>query len=226
MSSASRDLATGATGLRLHIGCGSTVVAGWENLDKSWNVHLARAPRLRRALRQAGILTDQQAQAHFPRGIIRVDVRHGLPYEDGSVSYVYSSHMIEHLSRWRAVDLMRECRRVLVSGGVVRLATPNFATLINGYRSRTVTHGATPADSFMKQLETYREIQGSFAQRWIHRLVFAPHQWLYDAESLSQLVEEASFVEPIVRDFREGTVPDLDYLEHREDSLFLEARSP
>ena len=35
--------------LRLHIGCGSNVVDGGANLDKTWNVYLARAPRLRRA---------------------------------------------------------------------------------------------------------------------------------------------------------------------------------
>src|SRR5260221_7147673 len=32
--------------LKLHLGCGSTVVGGWENIDKSPNVHLTRMPGL------------------------------------------------------------------------------------------------------------------------------------------------------------------------------------
>jgi hypothetical protein len=78
----------------------------------------------------------------------------------------------------------------------------------------------------MSQLETFREIEGSVAQRLIRRFVFAPHQWLYDAESLAALLREAGFPDPAVREYRDGELPDLDRLENRPGSLFMEARRP
>jgi len=212
--------------LRLHLGCGSTVVPGWHNLDKSWNVYLAKVPPLRRALRRARILTDEQADAVFPEGIIRADLRRGIPYASGSAHYIYSSHMIEHLSRWQAVEVLGECVRVLKRGGVVRLATPDLGRLVGEYVRGERSHGATPADSLVQQLDTFRELRGSTPQRLVRRLVSAPHQWLYDAESLTALVLESGFRDPLVREFRTGELPDLEQLEFRPESLFLEARRP
>src|SRR3954452_22706007 len=131
--------------LRLHVGCGSTVVAGWQNLDMSWGVLLARAPRLKAALRRVGVLTQAQADALFPEGIKRVDVRRGLPFDDGSAAFIYSSHMIEHMSRWQAVAFVRECRRVLAVDGVLRLATPDLARWIREYERGEAPYGPTPA---------------------------------------------------------------------------------
>lgn len=198
-------------------------MAGWENLDKSWNVHLARAPGLRRALARARILTEEQARAVLPRGTIRADIRRGLAYPDASVEFVYASHLIEHMSRWQGLRLLQECKRVLTPGGVIRLATPDLALAVAEYTSGQAPYGATPADSFMQQLETYRDVEGSVAQRAIRKFVFAPHQWLYDAQSLTLLLTEAGFDEPQARDYREGRLPDLEQLEHRPGSLFMEA---
>lgn len=212
--------------LRLHLGCGSDVVPGWENLDKSWNVHLARMPRLRRALARARVLTEEQASARFPRGIVRADLRKGLEYRDATAAYVYSSHLIEHMSRWQALRLLRECHRVLFPGGVIRLATPDLALAVAEYTAGEAPYGPTPADSFMQQLETYRDVEGSKAQRLIRKLVFAPHQWLYDRESLALLLTEAGFERPIDCEYCEGCLPDLEQLERRPGSLFMEAVRP
>lgn len=212
--------------VRLHLGCGSTVVPGWQNLDKSWNVYLARVPGARRVLERARVLTAEQASAVFPRGIVRADVRRGLPYPDGSAEYVYSSHMIEHLSLWQAREVVRECARVLAPGGLIRVATPDLAALVRAYVEGNASSGATPADSFMEQLLTFHERPGSLAQRLVRRLLTAPHQWLYDAASLSRLLEQGGFENPVARGFRESEMPDLDQLEDRPGSLFVEARRP
>ena len=190
----------------------------------SWGVLLAKVPRVKRLLARAGVLTVAQAEASFPSGIQRVDVRRGLPFADGSTSYIYSSHMIEHMSRWQGVEFVRECRRVLAPGGVLRLATPDLALSIDEYVRREAPYGPTPADSFVEQLATFREAQGTRAQRLVRRLVTAPHQWLYDGESLAHLMAEGGLVDPRVRDFRAGDVPDLEWLEIRPGSLFVEAR--
>lgn len=118
--------------MRLHVGCGSTVVPGWVNLDKSPSVYLARVPGLRAALAKVRVLTPEQADADFPPGIVHADVRNGLSYPDASAAYVYSSHLIEHMARWQAQEFLRECRRVLAPGAPLVMVTPNVATLSVG----------------------------------------------------------------------------------------------
>jgi SAM-dependent methyltransferase len=220
-------MTTGVKGaLKPHLGCGSFVVPGWENVDKSWGVTLARIPAARRVLARMRILTDEQARAAFPEGIVRADVRHGLPYPDGSVIAVYSSHMIEHMTRWQGFEMLRECHRVLAPGGVLRLATPDLRELIDEYVRGESPKGPTPADSFVKQLETFREEPGSLAQRLVRRLLTAPHQWLYDEQSLVQLLDDAGFVDARRREFLDSAIDDAAALERRPGSLFVEGRRP
>jgi predicted SAM-dependent methyltransferase len=209
--------------LRLHLGCGSTVVPGWQNIDKSPSVVIARVPALRRALAAVRLLTPDQANAAFPTGIVRADVRRGLQYKDATVRYIYSSHMIEHMPRWQGLALVRECRRVLMPDGVLRLATPDLAQVIDAYRNGVKGGAPTAADAFMGGLGIFIEQPGSRVNRLLQRLFVAPHQWLYDEQSLTLLLEEAGFVDIGVRQFRESALPDIALLEHR-DSLFVEAR--
>lgn len=220
-------MAAPSPGLRLHLGSHARAVPGWENLDSSPNVYLSRVPALQRALRGARILDEHQAATRFPRNVVHADVRKGLRYADASAAYVYSSHMIEHLARWQALELVRECRRVLRTGGVLRLATPDLEAWIREYLDGDTTSGPTPADSLMEKLATFRDSPGSAAQRFARRaLGSSQHQWLYDARSLSHLLREGGFPDPVVREYREGDVPDLAELEHHADSLFVEARRP
>jgi predicted SAM-dependent methyltransferase len=222
--------AMGRSGLKLHLGCGMMFVAGWENLDKSPNIYLSRIPRVRDALVRGRILSPEHAAVSFRRGTIHVDVAKGLPYADGSAAYIYHSHLVEHLSRWQALALVRECARVLKPGGLMRVATPDLRKLVDWYLRDDYPfgEGTTAADTFMDVLGTYRDIPGSTAQRLIRRLVSTrPHQWLYDKESLCHLLEEGGFRDPVARNYREGEVPDLDQLDNRPDhSLYVEARRP
>jgi predicted SAM-dependent methyltransferase len=212
--------------LRLHLGCGSNVVPGWENIDKSPNVRIGRIPGLRAVLARLGALTSAQASAQFPAGIVPADVLAGLKYPDASVSHVYTSHMIEHMARWQAHDLLRECHRVLVPGGVLRIATPDLAAIVQAYLDGVAEDGPTPADHFMHHMLTFREERENPVRRVARRLVTAPHQWVYDAESLGHLLVEAGFSKVVTRTFREADFPELDRLEIREDSLFMQGTRP
>ena len=213
--------------LKLHVGCAGIVVPGWENIDKSPSVYLARFPRLRRVLHRAGVIGDAQAEG-FPRGIVRADVSRGLPYADGSAAYVYSSHLIEHLSRSQALDFVRECRRVLRPDGIMRVATPDLEKIVGAYMAADPQREGEPtrADVMMAELGMFHELQATFAQRLTHRVASASyHQWLYDSESLVRLLGKGGFNETKTRicAYRKGETPDLDQLEHRPESLIVEA---
>jgi predicted SAM-dependent methyltransferase len=81
---------------RLHVGCGSLVLAGWINVD------LERHPGVDHVL----------------------DVRRGLPFND--LRYVFAEHFLEHLTEEEGWAFLRECRRILQPGGTLRLSTPNL----------------------------------------------------------------------------------------------------
>lgn len=219
--------ANSGVGLKLHLGCGPHVVPGWENVDKSPSVLLSRTPRLRRGLLRANIINDVQAVG-FPKGIRYANVSKRLRYASGAASYVYSSHLIEHLSRWQAVAFVRECTRVLARGGVMRIATPDLRSMTMAYLSgaRDLETGwETPADSLMAEVNPFQDLPGSPAQRVIRRQFSgAMHQWLYDARSLTHLLSEGGLPGAELRSFRIGELPDLDVIETRPKSLFVEVR--
>jgi predicted SAM-dependent methyltransferase len=173
------------------------------------------------------VLNEEQVRYTFPRDAIHADVTKGLKYPDHSASYVYTSHMIEHVSRWRALELLRECFRVLSPGGVVRVLTPDLERWVEDYAQGDTSNAATRADAFMAKLWVYSEQPGTLVQRFVRRnMSGAIHQWLYDFESLSALLGEAGFADVTRWTYRDGTVPDLDQLEHHREGLHVEATRP
>jgi predicted SAM-dependent methyltransferase len=79
----------------------------------------------------------------------RWDIRKPLPFETGHVDVCYASHVLEHLSRPNARNLLRECYRVLRSGGVARLAVPDLENIALAYAKsvRDVDVGAGPIEN-------------------------------------------------------------------------------
>lgn len=49
----------------------------------------------------------------------------GLPFENDSLTFVFSEHFFEHLPYDIALELLRECYRVLKVGGVARTVVPD-----------------------------------------------------------------------------------------------------
>lgn len=89
----------------LNLGCGRRVHAAWVNVDV-----VAAA---------AGV------QVH--------DLRKGIPFPDGAFDAVYHSHLLEHLDRGAGAALLRECRRVLAPGGVIRVVVPDLEGIARAY---------------------------------------------------------------------------------------------
>ena len=61
------------------------------------------------------------------------DVTQPLPFANASFDAVYHSHLLEHLPHAQALPFLRECRRVLRSNGVMRLAIPNLEAIARLY---------------------------------------------------------------------------------------------
>ena len=56
-----------------------------------------------------------------------------LPFEDNSVDVVYHSHVLEHFSKCKAKEFLKECYRVLKPGGIIRVVVPNLEDIVINY---------------------------------------------------------------------------------------------
>ena len=212
-----------AESTKLNLGCGPEVVSGWDNLDKSPGVLLARLPRLRKLLGRLKLISSQQVEG-FPPGVIFADLTKRIPFPDQSVDYIYCGHMIEHLSPSASSAMLDECRRIIKPGGLVRFSTPDLREFVDEYLGAPDDAGNQPADALMVRLGTYVDSDGPLLKRFLVRHSSAfHHQWLYDAASLKAKFVEAGFENVEQASFHDGTFPDLDRLEFREEGLFLNA---
>ncbi|MBC7870304.1 MAG: methyltransferase domain-containing protein [Chitinophagaceae bacterium] len=89
----------------LNVGCGTCFHTDWTNIDLA------------------------SASSH----VIAYNILSGLPFEDNTFDAVYHSHVLEHLDRTAARNMMQECYRVLKPDGIVRVVLPDLAYICQRY---------------------------------------------------------------------------------------------
>lgn len=103
---------------RLQFGCGQFAAAGWINANL-----------------EPGPGVD-----------FRCDIRGGLPLESDSVRYIASMHALCELPYLDVVPALRELRRVLEPGGVLRLGLPDLERAIDAYVRGDRSYFSIPDD--------------------------------------------------------------------------------
>lgn len=53
-----------------------------------------------------------------------IDIRKPLPFASNSAAFIFAEHVVEHIDYYEAISFFKECFRVLIPGGVVRIAVP------------------------------------------------------------------------------------------------------
>lgn len=92
----------------VHIGCGDIDAAGFVNVDARRYPHV-----------------------HFvTKDIIRLPI-----FPDNSAELVYMSHVLEHVRRNDVGAILREMRRILEPGGVLRVSVPDFDHIVDIYHA-------------------------------------------------------------------------------------------
>jgi len=89
---------------KLHLGCGKVIIPGYINID---------------------ILP-------LPGVDIQADLRK-LPFDNGYADLIYSCANIEHFGRKEWVEVLREWRRVLKPGGILKISTMDFDACCQEY---------------------------------------------------------------------------------------------
>ena len=113
------------------------------------------------------------------------DVRN-LPFKDNEVDLIYASHVFEYFDRQDSVNVLSEWRRVLKPNGLLRLAVPDFKSMIELYQE------GLPLDYFLGPL--YGRINMG------DDLIY--HKTVYDETSLCNLLVKNGFFNPRRWDWR------------------------
>jgi predicted SAM-dependent methyltransferase len=124
---------------------------------------------------------------------ITLDATRPFPFPESSFDYVFSEHQIEHIRYEEAVGMLKECYRILRSGGKIRIATPcldrllglsNPTTDLQHRYMRGVTNGHYPGVAYANSCFA---INGAF-MHW-------GHKFLYDRDTLRLTLERVGFTD-------------------------------
>ena len=187
--------------MKLHVGCGERFLPGWKHLDARKFPHV-------------DYVTDK---------LDKLDM-----FADNSVEEIYACHVLEHMPRSRirnaSVDggivnrvslkvdqggvinessVLKEWYRILKSGGILRLAVPDFEAVVEEYLS---TKNLDKLQSFLHGGSKYE---------------YDFHYQTYDFKRLSALLKGVGFREVERYDWREFLPPNYDdysrsYLPHMD----------
>ena len=148
---------------KLHIGCGGHILDGWLNADI------------------------------FPSSsiILHLDATEPFPLGDEEFDYVFSEHMIEHISYSHGLLMLSECYRILRKHGKIRISTPDLSFLINMYKweksdlQKEYIKWATDNIKYAQYSgDTF--VINKFVRDW-------GHQFIYDEKTLRASMEKVGF---------------------------------
>ena len=157
---------------KLHIGCGDNELAGWLNTD-----------------------------LHPKPNQVSLNAERRFPFADNAFDYVYSEHVIEHLTLPEGRVMLGECWRVLRPDGVLRIVTPDLLKLTDLL--------AGPQTPLQRDYVAYSIKQYGTAgspARGIHvlnhfRYRSWGHRFIYDADTLVNQFQDAGFTGVVISCF-------------------------
>lgn len=150
--------------LKLQIGTGPNKLNGWLNTD----------------------LSPQSEDVYY------LDARERLPFGDNTFDYIFSEHLIEHLTYDEAMAMLKECFRVMKAGGRIRIITPDIDSIIN---LRAAEKTELQKRYIKWHLETFFPEMGDCGEIFVINNAFSGfgHRFLYDYKTLRNSLLKAGF---------------------------------
>ena len=175
---------------RMNWGCGPVAPYGWINSD------IEAAPGVQ----------------------IVADIANGLPLPDDDLDYIVSIHVLPEIP-YRGLDpALKELRRVLKPGGVLRLSLPDMDKAIDAYRSGDIDYFLIGDD----------EVQSLAGKMMVQLTWYGRSKSMFTWEFTRELLARNGFRDITRCDYQKSSsgLPGICELDNRPiESLFVEARN-
>jgi predicted SAM-dependent methyltransferase len=166
---------------RLNLGAGPTGIKGWLNCD----------------------LQHRKTDNTY----IYLDVCSRFPFADKSFHYIFSEHLIEHLTLAEGERFLSECFRCLMPGGRIRIATPDLGRLVAGYQTSSAAwqlYTSQVLNQFFPNAQTktsalaINNIMSNFG-----------HRFVYDESTLRLVFSNCAFCDVVRQPVGQSSDPEL-----------------
>lgn len=177
--------------LKLHLGCGERFLPGFVHVDI-------------RPLPNVDVVCGLEDLSVFP---------------DNCAELIYHCAVLEHIDRCKTIDTLKEWRRVLKPGGILRSAVPDFAAFCRAYA----------------QYGDLKLLLGPLFGRQDHPDNL--HRTMLDRKYFSECLSQAGFVDFVDYDWRDflpegyddfsrAYLPHMDFENGIHMMLTMDARKP
>lgn len=211
------------------------------NVDADLKIRYRGFVPLLGVARKLGVMSEAAYQLHAnakppPNFLYWNFGKRGLPFADGSVEVLFTSHVLEHFPRWKGQFLVKEAYRVLKPGGLIRVIVPDLEVLTRRY---LLGHGVPSqvlppaqdrplsAREFNLVFYTKSHVEPAKEALDMRLAGLFPHMYIYDFTDMRELLTAAGFESVQQLAFRTGRCPDIQKLDNNEDiSMYVEAQKP
>jgi len=228
---------------KVNLGCGPVGKDDWINVDWGILAFLHRIPFFEKTLLKTRLF-PKGYNVRWPKNLKLHNCKKKLPFKNNSVDFIYTSHFLEHFKKFEAEKIVKDCFRVLKPGGAIRITVPDLEIIACKYIEKDIKYfqkifslmnfnemateknedfllGDVLVDNFYPAFYK-KETKG--IGKLLNKFV-RPHFWMYDYNSLKNLLEKSGFSSVEKLGYKKGIVPDLEVLDvFPEMTLYVEAK--
>tara|TARA_Y100000034_G_scaffold73122_1_gene88086 strand:+ start:1268 stop:1864 length:597 start_codon:yes stop_codon:yes gene_type:complete len=182
---------------KLHLGCASNILDGWINIDRSDSKYKIQDETMD--------ITKKWSN-----------------YDNKSVDYIYTEHVIEHFSYNDGKFMFTECYRTLKTGGRIRVATPDLKFLIDLYDSdktkiqqEYIKYSSSDVSFAFVPFEIDTFVINNFVRDW-------DHTFIYDEKTLRDLLVSIGFSDVKKHSVNKSNVEEFKNLENHGNRMSSE----
>ena len=187
----------------VNVGAGRSGKKGWVNIDACYSTNIT----------------------------LTCDCRGKLPLPNGCAKGIFTEHFLEHVDyEYEAPVLLREFKRILKPGGVVRIVVPDAERYLQAY----CTEGWGALEQlrglsnnhvdpyFQKEMRSKMEVINLVFRQ------FKEHKFAYDYITLERVLSDAGFVQIERSSCGKSRLPEvaIDNPSRSHESLYVEAIKP